>query len=121
MNNVPDFDDEYFRAIEEDVMRVLERKGFFGALDDLFDPLEASTPAVVCHRDYRNAREVLLARGFPESDFADIFGVLKERGACCDCEILYNAAESSRLKGKYWMARARGEQPDKPNHRGDSE
>lgn len=106
MSNVPDFDDEYFGTIEEDVMRALQRKGFFGALDDLFDPLEALTPAVICHGDYRHAREIASECGYSDDDMEDILGVLKRRGGCCDCEILYNAVETSRLKAKYWRARA---------------
>ena len=39
-------------------------------------------------------------------DVADVPGVLRFSGACCDCEVLYNVAEESRLKSRYWKARA---------------
>ena len=39
------------------------------------------------------------------------------KGGFCDCEILYNVVEESRLKAEYWQARAAGVEP--PNsHKG---
>ena len=38
-------------------------------------------------------------------DVDDILAVLTSRGACCDCEVLYNVAEESRLKAQYWSSR----------------
>jgi hypothetical protein len=86
-------------------MRALTLSGFFIALDELFCPTEKYQLAAVCHGhgDYRNAKQLLLSHGFDESDFSDVFGVLAARGGCFDCEILYNAAESSRLKAEYWQ------------------
>jgi hypothetical protein len=42
-----------------------------------------------------------------DEDLEDILAVLHSLGGCCDCEILYNVAEESRLKSEYWIARAR--------------
>jgi len=116
-------DDKFIASIAPDVMRALTASGFFTALDELFCPTEKSLTVAVCHGhgDYRNAKRLLLSHGFDESEFSDVFGVLASRGGYCDCEILYNAAESSRLKAEYWQARARDSQPSPPSHRSNSE
>jgi len=48
----------------------------------------------------------VLARRFQQDELFDVFHVLMAQGGYCDCEILLNAAESSRLKSEYWRARA---------------
>jgi hypothetical protein len=58
---------------------------------------------------YRLSESILQASGFEHDDFSDIFAVLQSKGACCDCEVLYNVAEKSRLKAKYWRSRATGQ------------
>ena len=37
------------------------------------------------------------------------------RGGYCDCEILYNALDESRLKAEYWRARAEQIEPYDPH------
>ena len=32
----------------------------------------------------------------------EVFDVLRSQGGFCDCEVLYNVSESSRLKATYW-------------------
>ena len=44
-----------------------------------------------------------------------MFHVLMARGGYCDCEILYNAVEESRLKAEYWRARAEEVEPYDPH------
>lgn len=58
-----------------------------------------------------------MARGFSEDELFDVFHVLMAKGGFCDCEILYNAMESSRLKKEYWRARAEGRKPYDPHRR----
>ena len=53
--------------------------------------------------------------GFSRDDLEDTFAVLKPKGEFCDCEVLYNVAEFSRLKAQYWRGRAEGLQ-DAPRH-----
>lgn len=43
------------------------------------------------------------------------FHVFMSMGGYCDCEILFNVAESSRLKAEYWLARTEGRQPIDPH------
>jgi hypothetical protein len=38
-------------------------------------------------------------------EIEDVLAVMRFSGGCCDCEILYNVAEESRLKSEYWKAR----------------
>jgi hypothetical protein len=57
----------------------------------------------------------LEAAGFDADDLKDMFAVLRAQGACCDCEVLYNVAESSRLKAEYWKRQAHDAEA-KPKH-----
>jgi hypothetical protein len=89
-------DDELIEEISPNVMKCVEKAGLFDALDDAFCPADASAKPVECQGDFRTAREILLARGFSETELFDVFHVLMARGGFCDCEILYNAAPESR-------------------------
>jgi hypothetical protein len=109
-------DDDTIADITPDVLASLLSAGFFSVLDDLFSPVDGSA-GQACHGDFRNSKSLLPELGFSESDFCDIFDVLMGQGGFCDCEILYNAAESSRLKARYWKARASGKIPDNPHKR----
>lgn len=108
-------DNELIDHITPDVMRALLGARVFDALDDALCPADPSLPRKPCHGDYRNARAVLLARGFKEKELFDVFHVLMARGGYCDCEILYNAVDSSRLKAEYWRARAENIEPYDPH------
>ena len=98
-----------------DVMRALAGAKVFQALDDVLCPADPSKVRQPCHGDYRHARAVLLARRFREEELFDVFHVLMARGGYCDCEILYNAVEESRLKVEYWQARAKEIEPYDPH------
>jgi len=108
-------DNELIDDITPDVMRVLTRAKVFDALDDALCPENSANPRKRCFGDYRNARSILLSRGFKEKELFDVFHVLMARGGYCDCEILYNAVESSRLKAEYWRARAENIEPYDPH------
>lgn len=99
-------DSDLISSITPDVMTCLRRSQFFERLDDLLSPKASWDTREVCDGDYRLTKRVLEAVGFKPEDLDDIFNVLKSQGACCDCEILYNVAESSRLKTTYWRNRA---------------
>ena len=108
-------DSELIDDITPHVMRALLAAKVFQALDDLLCPSDGSQPRQQCHGDYRHARAVLLARRFHEDELFDVFHVLMARGGYCDCEILYNAVEESRLKAEYWRARADQVEPYDPH------
>lgn len=108
-------DSELIADISPDVMRCLSGARVFEALDDMLSPTVPSAPRRQCHGDYRHARTVLSARGFHEDEHFDAFHVLMARGGYCDCEILYNAVETSRLKAEYWRARAEHVEPYDPH------
>jgi hypothetical protein len=108
-------DSELIADITPDVMRCLLGAGVFAALDDVLCPAEASHPRQQCHGDYRHARAVLSARRFREDELFDVFHVLMARGGYCDCEILLNAVDASRLKAQYWRARAEQIEPHGPH------
>lgn len=98
---------EFVEAISDDVMRCLTTRGFFEELDSRFCPKEHGVPRTLCDHSYTISEAILAGRGFHAEDLDDIFDVLRSKGGFCDCEILYNAAEESRLKLEYWKARAK--------------
>jgi Protein of unknown function (DUF2695) len=102
-------DDDLISSIAPDVMKCLGRRGFFEKLDALLSPEDNLIPAKGCDGTYRLSESVLLAAGFERDELDDIFGVLQSKGGCCDCEVLYNVAETSRLKANYWRGRAAGQ------------
>lgn len=71
-------------------------------------PKTRRVPFHKCDGTYRLSVPILLACGFAQDDLEDIFAVLKSKGGFCDCEVLYNVAEFSRLKAQYWRGRAEG-------------
>jgi len=113
MNAGPDSD--LIASITPDVMTCFRRSHFFERLDDLLCPKGDSGQHEVCHGDYRISKGILEAAGFHSEDLKDMFTVLRAQGAGCDCEVLYNVAESSRLKAEYWKRQAHGTEA-KPKH-----
>ena len=99
-------DSELIASITPDVMTCLRRSHFFEQLDDLLCPKPVLHQREVCAGNYTISERVLKASGFDSEDLQDVFNVLRAQGSCCDCEILYNVAESSRLKAEYWKNRA---------------
>jgi len=97
-------DQELIASIAPDVLGALQQKGFFAALDELLCPANEKSEPQKCSGDFRYATRALQACGFEQSDSSDVFHVLMEQGAFCDCEILYNVANESHLKTKYWRA-----------------
>ena len=108
-------DSDLITSITPDVITCLRRSRFFERLDDLLSPNEPTPQREVCVGDYELSRRILQESGFDSDDMRDIFSVLKAQGGLCDCEILYNVAESSRLKSGYWKSRAEGIET-KPKH-----
>lgn len=104
----PDSDDELIPSIAPDVIKCLERAGFSEKLDDLLSPQDHSVSPRKCDGSYKISEAILLSSGFKHTDLDDIFAVLHSKGGCCDCEVLYNVSQASRLKGEYWRRRAEG-------------
>ncbi len=110
-------DERVVGEIAPNILRVLEGVGFFSELDEMLFPEDLSKPGRLCHGNFENAKKILNAKGFGPDEHFDVFHVLMARGGYCDCEILYNAVESSRLKANYWKAKAEGREVYDP-HRG---
>jgi hypothetical protein len=106
---------DFISSMTPDVMACLRRSHFFERLDDLLCPEGRLTAREVCGGNYKLSKSVLEVANFDSVDLEDIFSVLRLQGACCDCEILYNIAESSRLKAEYWKGRLHGTEA-KPKH-----
>jgi len=110
-------DEEMVSEITPNVMAILQRADFFKSLDDIFWPTGFYKKKGVCYGDFRTSKEVLLKCGFKQEEYSDIFHVLMMQGGFCDCEILFNVAEESRLKAQYWKARAKNLKPHDPHER----
>jgi hypothetical protein len=100
------YDDELVNDITPNVFAVLGREKFFERLDDRFCPIDASQKRSLCQKSFEISTSVLRDIGFDSEEIRDVIEVLHANGACCDCEVLYNVAEESRLKSGYWKARA---------------
>ena len=108
-------DDDVIASITPDVMQCLRKTRFFEALDDRLCPSDDEQPLEACYGDYRVSKAILPSKGFSEDEYFDIFHVLMAQGGFCDCEILYNVAERSRLGADYWRARGEGRKPYDPH------
>jgi hypothetical protein len=73
----------------------------------LLCPTSSTSQSQACRGDFQQAKRALQVCGFSESEFSDVFHVLMEQGAFCDCEILYNFSDESRLKARYWQNKHR--------------
>jgi hypothetical protein len=100
-------DAEFAESIAADVLSVLKQKRFFELLDDRFCPASAQLPHAQCVHSYANTIEILHGLGVESEEIEDVLAVMRFNGGCCDCEILYNVAEESRLKAAYWKACAK--------------
>ena len=105
----PEQDDaEFVNDIAPDVIGVLEAERFFEKLDDLFCTLDPSIPSIKCRHDFENSLRILRELGMDSDGIDDVIAVLHSTGGCCDCEVLYNVVEVSRLKAQYWQAVSSG-------------
>jgi hypothetical protein len=104
-------DDETIASITPAVMSSLVASNFFEVLDSSFSPAEPSLERERCRGNYEVSTILLGSLGYDNAEIADFIQVLHSQGACCDCEILYNVAEKSRLKAAYWLAKAEGRGP----------
>ena len=111
----PDSDDELISSIAPDVMTCLGRCSYFEKLDELLSPENNSTPTEKCDGSFRLSKTILLASGFEREALDDIIAVLQSKGGFCDCEVLYNVAETSRLKANYWRSQVAGEATTTPH------
>jgi hypothetical protein len=94
--------DEFVNDIAEDVLGVLRKERFFERLDDLFCPEESGQVRARCGHSFANSTAILCEAGMDSDDIDDVLAVLRSKGGCCDCEVLYNVAGQSRLKAKHW-------------------
>ena len=54
---------------------------------------------------FENSLKILRELRMDSDDIDDIIAVLHSKGGCCDCEVLYNVADESRLRTQYWKAK----------------
>ncbi len=108
-------DEELIDEIMPAVMRCLIGSRFNELLDDAMCPENSERERAQCWGDFRNSRAILLERGFKEEELFDVFHVLMRQGGFCDCEILFNVSEKSRLTAEYWIARSEGRKPFNPH------
>jgi len=108
-------DHDFISSIASDVMTCLVRAGYFEKLDNVLSPKDSSSTPRICDQTYKLSESILLASGFEQKDLDDIYAVLQSKGGYCDCEVLYNVAETSRLKANYWRSRAAGKTSHTPH------
>ncbi len=96
-------------------MKWLRASRFFELLDDAMCPQKPVQDRCQCWGDFRNSRPILLNRRFKERYIFKILNMVIRYGGFCDCEILYNVLEESRLKEEYWVAKSHGRTPYDPH------
>ncbi len=105
-------DEQLIDEITPDVMKCIVGSGFLARLDDVMCPVDTTTTRGSCFGDFRHSRLLLIELGFAENELFDVFHVLMRQGGFCDCEILYNIADDSRLQAEYRQARGKDCKPD---------
>jgi hypothetical protein len=117
MDNHDCDDAEFVENITHDVLGVLQNLHFFELLDDRYCPQDDSGIPAKCGHSFTISIEILHNLRMDSDDIPDVIAVLQSKGGCCDCEVLYNVAEESRLKARYWKARYAElqSQPSKPS------
>lgn len=106
-----ELNDDLVNDIASDVLGVLERSRFFECLDERFYSIQGARVLQQCSGSHEVSTEILRDLKMNADDIRDILAVLRSRGGCCDCEVLYNVASESNLRSDYWKARATGESP----------
>lgn len=96
-------DEQLIAAIKPDVLKTLQARGFFTALYEMLYSKNGGDRRE-CSGDFRHSKQVLERCGIAQSDWNDVFHVLMDEGAFCDCEVLYNFAPESRLRAEYWRS-----------------
>lgn len=98
-------DDELIKSITPDVMKVLFKVGFFEALDEAMAPIDTTQKGESCWGDFRITQRILKEKGFAQTphndEIFDICHVLMAQNGYCDCEVLFNIYQKSRLKTRY--------------------
>ena len=110
-----ELDDNYLNDVSPDVLGVLEKLCFFDRLDKQFYSVRDAKVLLQCSGTHAVCIEILRDLKMDSDDIQDILSVLRSRGGCCDCEVLYNVATESNLRSEYWKGRARGETPRTPH------
>lgn len=92
---------ETIDEIKEPILSILKDKvNFVALLDKKF-----ISENVKCYGDFRHSKRILTDLKFSHEDQFDIFHVLMNEGAYCDCEILYNVFRESEYSKNYWHDR----------------
>ena len=86
--------------ISPDVLAVVGGSEFYKRLDSAF------LTGAKCSGKFVLSKELLRDCAFDESEIDDIFHVFMSKGGFCDCEILYNVADQSELRSRYWKAQS---------------
>ncbi len=83
-------DEDYIEQITPDVFGFLEEKDFFSQLEDKLSEGNNGSGRT-CEGDFSVSKEILMGMGvIDQGELFDIFHVLMNQGAFCDCEILTN-------------------------------
>jgi hypothetical protein len=95
-------DEKLIKNITPDILKVLNKIGFFTKLDDLMCPINSTAKPYLCKGDFEISKSILKNHNFSQEDLFDIFHVMMQLGGFCDCEILTNVVEESRFKTEAW-------------------
>jgi hypothetical protein len=95
------YDQEEIDENKDMILSVLKDQVNFVSLLDK----EFVCQSIKCLGDFRYSKKILTDLEFSTNAQSDIFHVLMNEGAYCDCEILYNVFRESEYSQKYWRDR----------------
>ncbi len=109
-NSAPD-EEDFVESIAPDVLRVLRGKSFFKKLESSVFPTGVIDHKT-CDGTYARCQKILTDSGFSEDDQIDVIAVMRSMGGFCDCEIVLNVDEDSKVRAEYWRGQWRSKQSD---------
>jgi hypothetical protein len=103
------------QGVSPHTLELLTRKKLFERLDDRFCPADSTHARAWCQGGFELTARILSEAGIEPEQVEPILQELSANGSSCDCGVLFNAAQESRLKTEYWLTRALTGEPFDPH------
>ncbi len=102
-------------GISPQTLELLTKKKLFERLDDRLCPAESTHARAWCLGGFELTARLLSEAGIEPERIEPILQELAGNGSSCDCGVLFNTAQQSRLKTEYWLTRALNGEPFDPH------
>jgi hypothetical protein len=102
-------------GVSAHTLELLSKKKLFERLDERLCPADSTHARAWCQGGFELTARILSEAGIEPEQVEPILQELAANGSSCDCGVLFNAAQESRLKTEYWLARALTGEPFDPH------